>query len=176
MSDLLIAVILSAALSVDTFVFALGYGVGRVKITFLQAALVSLICSAVIVLFGIVGSLVSCVVPPLLCKAAACIALAATGFAKLLHGEETGEIKKLTVSMIVTLSAVMSLDGLAVGFGNGLCGFRAELFLPASFAVTLLAVLIGNRAGGRIGEKCGRRAVCAGGVILVILGVSKLFV
>lgn len=165
--------VLAAALSADTFAFALGYGAAKTKITVVQAVAISLLCSAAIAVFGIIGSEVSGYISPQLCRISAFTVLTATGLAKLLQKNGSVKTKKLTVREIVTLSAVMSIDGLGAGFGNGLCGCN-YLLLPVAFAVTLAAVLAGNRIGFRLGSAGGTGTVKGGGAVLILLGISKL--
>ena len=70
-----------------------------------------------------------------------------------------------------------SIDALAVGVSQSMAGQSWKGFLPlliAVFAVTALSVIAGIFGGKTIGSKFGLWAEIAGGVVLILIGVSIL--
>ena len=76
---------------------------------------------------------------------------------------------------LVFLSAATSLDALVVGFSLGL---RGERIWEASVVIGLVAglmALVGVVVGKRVGKALGTPAEIAGAVLLMVLGVSFLW-
>lgn len=81
---------------------------------------------------------------------------------------------KLGLKTLLVMSVATSIDALAVGvtfaFLNVNVGEAVGIIGAITFALTLLGVFIGTKAGGRFGAK----AEFAGGLLLVLLGVKIL--
>lgn len=76
--------------------------------------------------------------------------------------------------MLIMLSIATSLDAFAVGLSLALLG--VEVFLPAVIIglVACAFSFTGIRCGGYLGARFGRRMECAGGVILILIGLNIL--
>lgn len=92
-----------------------------------------------------------------------------------LTDEEKKEPKRLTISALLLQAVATSIDAFAVGvtFAAG----EADIFTAApivaltTFILSLIAVIIGEKAGGKLGNK----AEILGGIILIIIGVKAMF-
>ena len=92
------------------------------------------------------------------------------------HGEEdeTGEVTaKLTLSTLLVQGIATSIDALSVGFTIAdyglLMALVASLIIAAvTFAICMTGLLIGKKAGDKLGAK----ATLAGGLILVGIGIE----
>lgn len=76
---------------------------------------------------------------------------------------------------LIVLSVATSLDALVVGFSLGVKG---EAIWQASFVIGIVAALMalaGVAVGKRAGEAFGRPAEIAGAVLLILLGISFLW-
>lgn len=76
---------------------------------------------------------------------------------------------------LVMLSVATSLDALAVGISFSLIGMRI-LFPVLLIGVTaLLMTLIGIKIGDKAGQRLGKWAERAGGVVLILIGLKIIF-
>lgn len=70
-----------------------------------------------------------------------------------------------------------SIDALGVGVAQSMEDVSWTGFLPlfiSVFVVTALSVTVGLRGGSAIGERFGRWAEAAGGIVLIMIGISIL--
>ena len=72
------------------------------------------------------------------------------------------------------LSLALSLDGLAVGFGAGLAEIDHLLIVLLSLVFNAAAVMLGAFIGNKIAVKLPLNLSWISGLLLVILGISKL--
>ncbi len=90
-------------------------------------------------------------------------------------GEDAKEPKRLTLGALLLQAVATSIDAFAVGvtFAAG----ETDIFAAASivaattFTLSLAAVIIGEKAGDRLGDK----AEILGGIILIIIGIKSMF-
>ncbi|MCI8980061.1 MAG: manganese efflux pump [Clostridia bacterium] len=88
---------------------------------------------------------------------------------------EKKEEKTLTLKVLLIQAVATSIDAFAVGVSFAAQG--VEIFMSAliiavtTFLLSLIAVIIGEKAGERLGSK----AEILGGIILIIIGVKALF-
>lgn len=76
-------VLLVTALCIDAFVASLAYGTSKIKIPPVSVMIIALVCSLVLGVSLLFGSIIRPLVPPVLTKAICCLILAALGLAKL---------------------------------------------------------------------------------------------
>ena len=198
MEQLLAPLLLAAALSLDAFVAALGFGAERIRIPAASLWTVSLICSAVLSLSLQAGALLA----PLLPGGAARLwgggLLALLGVLKLIESsftrpgrdEDSSSFfaficrqttradrdgsRTLSPGEAALLALALSADGLAAGVGAGAGGIGA---LPA-FLLSAAVHLGGIRAGEAAGRRLIRSLhlpfgpVC--GVLLLLLALGRL--
>ena len=93
------------------------------------------------------------------------------GFAK----EEEKTPKTLTFKVLIVQAVATSIDAFAVGVSFAAGGadiwLSAPIIAVTTFILSLVAVLIGVKAGERLGQK----AEVLGGVILIIIGIKAMF-
>ena len=89
--------------------------------------------------------------------------------------EEEKEPKRLTLGALLLQAVATSIDAFAVGVTFAAGG--ADIFTAApivavtTFTLSLIAVIIGGKAGDKLGEK----AEILGGIILIIIGIKAMF-
>ena len=78
---------------------------------------------------------------------------------------------------VIIAGIATSIDAFAVGIGMSMDHTSRDggvLDLSAVFIVTIISVIAGMFGGGRIGDKFGRPAEIAGGIVLILIGLSIL--
>lgn len=75
---------------------------------------------------------------------------------------------------MIVLAVATSIDALAVGVSLAMEGSDIYSSALVIGIVTLVLSMIGVKAGSLFGERCGRRAELAGGLVLVALGFKIL--
>ena len=86
--------------------------------------------------------------------------------------------RSISPSEAVSLSAALSLDGLAAGFSAAMGDISIPAVIIASLIVTTAAVMLGSALGNKLaGKQAGQRPFdlsWLGGVILIILAFTRL--
>lgn len=86
----------------------------------------------------------------------------------------TGLLRTVTLTQVATLAVATSIDAFAVGVTFGVLEVSVApavtLIGVVTFALSLVAVLV----GARVGQALGRWATLAGGVVLVLIGLRIL--
>lgn len=90
------------------------------------------------------------------------------------HEEKCGERPaRLTLGGLLLQSVATSIDAFAVGVGFFAMGVNVGLAAPiialTTFCCSLFALLLGKR----LGERFGKNAEIAGGVVLILIGVKS---
>lgn len=92
-----------------------------------------------------------------------------------LSEEEEQQTNELTVTALLVQAVATSIDAFAVGVSFAASGadiwLSAPIIAVTTFILSLAAVLIGVKAG----EKLGHRAEILGGIILIVIGIKALF-
>lgn len=88
---------------------------------------------------------------------------------------EQGLSNDLSAKTMLLLAVATSIDALAVGVT--LAFLQVNIWLSAFFigVVTFAMSAVGAAFGSRLGERYGRKAELAGGIILICLGLEILF-
>lgn len=173
MTDLIEAVLLSAALSADALVVSLCYGAAGVKIRVRSVIIISAICTAFLAVSVFAGELVSQFISSEITRLMGCGIMCLLGFWKMLECNEEVNVRDMSVKETLLFSVSLSLDGLAAGFGTGIAGGSLLLIMIISAAMTVFSIQIGSLIGRRLsGDNSCWNII--GGVILVALGIGKL--
>ena len=198
------AAAISLALSVDSFIAAFSYGTSKIKIPLPSVGIISVTGSLITGLSMLAGSFVKDFIPPGFTTLLSFGILFLLGVLKLFESSEPANADKdnshsISAKEALSLSAALSLDGCAAGFGASLstgipaspdavaAGFDASAaagtvssLVPVA-AVFLFSLIfgvfmvlsgshIGNKAAGRLPIKPG----IIGGLLLILLAVARL--
>lgn len=198
------AALIALALSVDSFVAAFSYGTSKIKIPLSSVGIISVTGSLITGLSMLTGSFVKDFIPSGFTTLLSFGILFLLGVLKLFESSEPANADKdnshsISAKEALSLSAALSLDGCAAGFGASLstgipaspdavaAGFDASAaagtvssLVPVA-AVFLFSLIfgvfmvlagshIGNKAAGRLPIKPG----IIGGLLLILLAVARL--
>ena len=198
------AALSALALSVDSFVAAFSYGTSKIKIPLSSVGIISVTGSLITGLSMLTGSFVKDFIPSGFTTLLSFGILFLLGVLKLFESSEPANADKdnshsISAKEALSLSAALSLDGCAAGFGASLstgipaspdavaAGFDASAaagtvssLVPVA-AVFLFSLIfgvfmvlsgshIGNKAAGRLPIKPG----IIGGLLLILLAVARL--
>lgn len=198
------AALIALALSVDSFVAAFSYGTSKIKIPFSSVGIISVTSSLITGLSMLTGSFVKDYIPSGFTTLLSFGILFLLGVLKLFDSSQPKNADKdhsqsISPKEALSLSAALSLDGCAAGFGASLsagmtaspgaaaAGFDASAAagtassLAPVAAVFLFSLIfgalmvltgshIGNKAAGRLPIKPG----IIGGLLLILLAVARL--
>jgi len=178
------SILTAVSLCADCFAVALCSSVTLKKIDWKDAGRVAvafaLIQTALLLIGWLFGNLFAGMVHTV-SHIIGCILLLYVGGSMLLEGIRGGSeernlngLKNIIIGGIAT-----SIDALAIGVAQSMgegSGRGAIVPLAVSVAaVTLISVIAGILGGKTIGQKCGRVAEIAGGLVLAGIGISFLF-
>lgn len=198
------ATLIALALSVDSFVAAFSYGTSKIKIPLSSVGIISVTSSLITGLTMLTGSFVKDYIPSGFTTLLSFGILFLLGVLKLFDSSQPKNADKdhsqsISPKEALSLSAALSLDGCAAGFGASLstgmtaspgaaaAGFDASAAagtassLAPVVAVFLFSLVfgalmvltgshIGNKAAGRLPIKPG----IIGGLLLILLAVARL--
>ena len=198
------AAAISLALSVDSFIAAFSYGTSKIKITLPSVGIISVTGSLITGLSMLAGSFVKDFIPPGFTTLLSFGILFLLGVLKLFESSEPANADKdnshsISAKEALSLSAALSLDGCAAGFGASLstgipaspdavaAGFDASAAagtvsslapVAAVFLFSLIFGVLMVLAGSHIGNKtAGRLPIkpgIIGGLLLILLAVARL--
>lgn len=190
------AAAISLALSVDSFIAAFSYGTSKIKIPLSSVGIISVTGSLITGLSMLAGSFVKDFIPPGFTTLLSFGILFLLGVLKLFESSSPANADKdnshsISAREALSLSAALSLDGCAAGFGASLsAGTPASPGAAAAGTVSSLVPVaavflfslifgvfmvlsgshIGNKAAGRLPIKPG----IIGGLLLILLAVARL--
>lgn len=190
------AAAISLALSVDSFIAAFSYGTSKIKIPLSSVGIISVTGSLITGLSMLAGSFVKDFIPPGFTTLLSFGILFLLGVLKLFESSSPANADKdnshsISAKEALSLSAALSLDGCAAGFGASLSASTpaspgaaaagtVSSLVPVA-AVFLFSLIfgvfmvlsgshIGNKAAGRLPIKPG----IIGGLLLILLAVARL--
>lgn len=181
--QLLQALILVMALSVDSFTSGFAYGVSKIRMPLLSVSIVTFISSITLVLSLLVGNVIQGMIPPGWADKIGFSILFLLGLFKLLNRSKQSDAEKankdgddlLSPVEALSLGAALSIDSIAAGIGAGF----AKALIPAAFLISLVigaaALISGSRLGNIISNRFGANLDWVCGVLLMLLAVMKLF-
>lgn len=174
------AAAISLALSVDSFIAAFSYGTSKIKIPPSSVGIISVTGSLITGLSMLAGSFVKDFIPPGFTTLLSFGILFLLGVLKLFESSSPANADKdnshsISAKEALSLSAALSLDGCAAGFGASLSAgtHTAAVFLFSLIFGALMVLAgshIGNKAAGRLPIKPG----IIGGLLLILLAVARL--
>lgn len=198
------AALIALALSVDSFVAAFSYGTSKIKIPLSSVGIISVTSSLITGFSMLTGSFVKDFIPSGFTTLLSFGILFLLGVLKLFDSSQPKNADKdhsqsISAKEALSLSAALSLDGCAAGFGASLsagmtaspgaaaAGFDASVASRASSSLMPVAAVflfslifgalmvltgshIGNKAAGRLPIKPG----IIGGLLLILLAVARL--
>lgn len=190
------AAAISLALSVDSFIAAFSYGTSKIKIPLSSVGIISVTGSLITGLSMLAGSFVKDFIPPGFTTLLSFGILFLLGVLKLFESSSPVNADKdnshsISAREALSLSAALSLDGCAAGFGASLsAGTPASPGAAAAGTVSSLVPVaavflfslifgvfmvlagshIGNKAAGRLPIKPG----IIGGLLLILLAIARL--
>ena len=174
--------ILSLGLSMDAFAVAVSIGLSGGSQGAKKAIIVGLYFGIFQAVMPVVGFVAGALFTEFIAAYSALIAfvlLSVLGL-KMIWGsfkkeEDSGVEASLSVAAMLPLALATSIDAMAVGVSFAFLQvnivFAAIVIGIVTFAISALGVKIGNIVGARFR----RKAEFAGGVILILIGVSVLF-
>ena len=194
------ALLLVVALSMDAFVASFAYGAQRIKIPFSSAAIISVICTAMLAVSLLAGALLRPFLPQGLTRGLCFALLFLLGVAKLcdsaiktlirrhkrMHRQVSFSVFSLKFILDVYAdpekadrdgSRVLSpaeAASLAVGFGAALMQVNVLIVMLFSLAVGMLAVRLGGKIGNRAAQKLSFDLSWFSGALLIVLAILKL--
>ena len=180
------ALLLVVALSMDAFVASFAYGAQRIKIPFSSAAIISVICTAMLAVSLLAGALLRPFLPQGLTRGLCFALLFLLGVAKLCDSAIKTLIRRhkrmhrqvsfsvFSPAEAASLAVALSLDGLAVGFGAALMQVNVLIVMLFSLAVGMLAVRLGGKIGNRAAQKLSFDLSWFSGALLIVLAILKL--
>ena len=195
------AAAVAAALSADAFAASFAYGSNKIKIPFLSAQIINLICCAILGLSLLAGCGLKQFIPNWLTAIISFILLLIMGLSKLLDSLIKSLIRKYSrqsrnlsfsvkgLHMVLsiyadpqkadrdnsqTISAAEAASlALALSLDGLAVGFGAVVI--CSLVTNTAAICLGSRLGNKAAQKLPWNISWISGAILIILAVSKLF-
>jgi len=176
--SIFLAVLLAGAISIDAMMCAFGYGSAQKKISLPKIVVISLFGALFLGVSLFFGYILSSVISEDLTIVISMAILIALGLYRIIKRPKV-EDKHTNLSWRETflLAFALSIDGLAVGFGAGIHGVTL-LFCIMTTAVTMVMGFSLTIAGYKIGRKLTKKTTLdltwVSGVVLILLGLSKL--
>jgi putative Mn2+ efflux pump MntP len=172
-------IMLALACSADAFALGFAYGGKRIRIPPVSGLSAALLCTVFLGGALIFGGLVRPYLPGWLAETVAAGVLFGIGLVKLFEKSEPkdGDRNKdyvISPGEAVLLSAALSLDGLAVGFGAGLGSANILAAIIASAVIGIAAILGGCKLGNRFSRSLPVNPAKIGGLILICLAVLEV--
>ena len=168
-------ILLVTALSADSFAASVSYGLSNIRIGFFRSLLISLVCSAFLLVSVLLADFAEDYIPTILTTIGSFGILLVTGLIKLLQKPESTEPEQLSFSKTIFFAVSMSLDGIAAGFGAGLAAGDGILALSITAPIiTFLTVYVGNIAGLKLNRRAPSLLQKIGGAVIILIAVSKL--
>lgn len=175
------AILVAMALSVDSMAVSLSGSVSMGRPGWKKTASVALVLAVVQTVLLVAGYCAGEGVSVLICKYGP-----PTGFAMLLYvgasmiadafksekEKDFGSVRKIFIAAVAT-----SIDAMAAGCSFGLCNMphkESATIAAFTFAATALFSVLGLVCGSRLGERFGKPAQIAAGLVLVAIGIELL--
>ena len=180
--DIYSLILLSIGLAMDAFSVALvaGFGLGKIKLV--DSLKVSSTFGAAHVIMPILGWFLGSTVLSVIQRWdhwVAFLLLAIVGGRMLREGldketEEVNASELLGFASLIMFTIAVSIDALAVGLSFSL--EELSIWVPSLYmgAGTLIFTFIGLNIGNKTGQRFGKKAQIAGGIVLILIGLRIL--
>jgi len=176
-------VMLVVAVSVDALGAGLIYGMSRIRMPLYSVGIVSAVSAMMLGLAMETGRVLSSFWPECFGSQIGFVILMVLGLVQLLKGTDEQDIqeadrdgdKALAAGEAAFLGLALSLDSAAAGVGMGLASGQMLLAVPAAFLINLCLMCLGSRVGKLLTGKVHTDLTRMGGILLILLAVSRLF-
>ena len=167
---------LVVAVSIDTFMAGLSCGGSKIRIGHGRIALITVICTTLLVVACMLGELVRSVTPDMFTNVICFVVLFSLGTMKIFSTKKTDVIRPVTMSETMFISVTMSVDGMSVGIGSGIVvtGWLYFLLGVMSLLITYVSIVVGNRLGFSLSRKVSFNFNYISGGLFIILAIVNL--
>ena len=182
--DVYSLILLSIGLAMDAFSVAIvaGFGLGKIKLV--DSLKVSLTFGAAHIMMPVLGWFLGSTVLGIIQRWDHWIAfllLAFVGGKMLREGldpenEEVNASDLLSFASLIMFTIAVSIDALAVGLSFSVQ--ELSIWIPSLYmgAGTLIFTFVGLNIGNRTGQRFGKKAQIAGGLVLILIGLRILVI
>ena len=179
--ELLKSMVLILALTMDSFMVSFTYGASRTKMSVSAIIIMNLVMSALLGVAILTGNYLTVFLPGKFTGTASFLLLFLIGLYRIRSGFQsrketvTGDnMSHLGIWEATGLSAILSLDNIAVGVGTGLVEEQFPVLVIGSFFMGVLMMKVGWRIGKHSRILFKQDLSWLGGVCLILLAVSTL--
>ncbi len=174
---------LVVAVSVDALGAGLIYGMSKVRMPLYSVGIVSAVSALMLGLAMEIGRVLSSFWPERFGPQIGFVILMVPGLVQFLKGADERDIqeadrdgdKMLAAGEAAFLGLALSLDSVAAGVGMGMASGQMLLAVPAAFLINLCLMWLGSRVGRLLAGKVRTNLNRMGGILLILLAVSRLF-
>jgi putative Mn2+ efflux pump MntP len=183
MTSLLSSLLFALACNLDTVLLAVGYRLRGMRLSPTGALFIVNITTIITALSLELGRRVALLLPPALPQSLGGLVLVILGLWFLLDWmrapgkKDSPAPSEKSSAAWVALAAALGVNNAGAGIAAGVSGIDPLLGGAVNFAVTFLSLALGRFLGHRMAASSGwlgRCALPASGVLLVVLGMSKL--
>lgn len=169
-------IFLVIAVSIDTFMAGLSCGGSKIRISHAKTALITLVCTGLLVVACAVGELIRSVTPDFFTNIVCFTVLFSLGAMKIFSRKKSEAVRTATVSETLFISVTMSIDGMSVGIGSGIIvtGWLYLILALMSLLITYASIVAGNRLGFSLSKKVSFNFNYISGGLFIILGIVNL--
>ena len=161
------------ACNLDTVLASVGHGARRKGLTAGEAAGVAGVTTCVTLLSLLLGAAGAALMPVALAQRLGGVALAGLGLWYVLDALRGKEASAEHRGGWLALSAALAVNNAGVGVAAGVSGLSPVVASGCNFAVTVLALAVGQVLGQRLRRWSGW-ALPVSGALLVVMGVGEL--
>jgi len=179
------AFVLALVISIDTFPVGFACGAGGVRVPMRNVVVLDVLGSVLVSVALFSGFCISLYISPGVARWIGVGALIAVGCAKIAQtffkkkSERQQDARKISWAETVMLAVLLSIDGFVVGLGVSINSASIAFCLAVvafSLVTDFVFFVAGFRLGRRTAQKIPLDLSCIGGVVLVLIGVLKLWV
>lgn len=167
-------VVFVLAISLDSFAAAICFGACGIRLGVLRSLIIAAVGTLFIAVSIFFGTIIGNAIPPFFSTVTSFFILTIIGLIRIVHSEKL-QVQTMSTWQTVSFAVALSIDGLFAGFGAAIseCSYIA---IPLSFALTFGAVFFGSILGKKLAGILKIDIAKAGGVLLILIAISKLLV
>lgn len=187
--------LVACAVSLDSFIAGVSYGLKRVKLPLLSRTVIASESGALVTGAILLGHALSFALTPWVAKLTGAFLLIALGFYAILRDCKSSSVIKMLVEPLTAdrdcsgeistaeaavLGVALGIDSFAMGLGLALAGMGTLATGLACTIGCLFSMLGGELVGASVGASMGDKISTSlsstlPGLVMIILGVSKIF-
>jgi len=173
------ALLLAVVVSIDTLASGFAYGTSNTKVPLRNLIVIDIICSVLLGVGLFCGLYISNYISPLATRIISATTLITIGCYKLVR-KSAKEAPKSALGWVETiiLAVILSIDGMAVGIGASIHNTSVAFCLIAiafSLVTDFVFFIFGHKIGQKATQKTRLDLAWLSGVVLIILGLIRLF-